>query len=186
MSRNRSLLLILALLLCGAAGAAPAGRIFQGTLNRLDGSPQDLADYNGQVLLVVNVASKCGLTKQYEGLERLYARYKDRGFAVLGFPSNDFKNQEPGSNAEIAEFCRATYGVQFPMFEKIRVLGPDAHPIYQQLTSLPAPIGGPIEWNFQKYLVDRRGRVVEKFSPRTEPDDPALIAKIEALLAEAP
>jgi glutathione peroxidase len=103
---------------------------------------------------------------------------------VLGFPANDFAGQEPGSDGQIAEFCRSTYGVRFPMFSKIAVKGPDQHPLYRQLTSLPAPIGGEVQWNFQKYLVSRRGEVVAKFDPRTRPDDPALVAKVEELLGE--
>lgn len=154
------------------------------TLNRIDGEPEALEDYRGQVLLFVNVASRCGFTPQYEGLERLYERYREQGFAVLGFPSNDFGAQEPGNNAEIAEFCRGTYGVKFPMFEKIRVTGDDPHPLYRFLTERPAPVGGPVKWNFQKYLVDRKGEVVGKYGSRTEPEDPALVAEIERLLGE--
>jgi len=171
----------------GAGGGAPPAETFvlDYQMNRIDGTPQNLADYRGQVLLLVNVASKCGLTPQYEGLEALYDRYKDRGFAVLGFPANDFAGQEPGSDGQIADFCRSTYGVRFPMFSKITVKGEGQHPLYRELTSLPAPIGGEVQWNFQKYLVNRRGEVVAKFDPRTKPDDPALVAKLEALLAES-
>jgi glutathione peroxidase len=153
-------------------------------MKRLDGSEQSLRDYQGQVLLLVNVASKCGLTPQYDGLEKLYAKYKGKGFSVLGFPANDFMGQEPGSDAEIADFCRSTYGVDFPMFSKITVKGDGKHPLYQELTGMPAPIGGEVAWNFQKYLVDRKGSVVAKFDPRTAPDDPALVAQIEELLAK--
>jgi len=153
------------------------------TLKRIDGTAQPLLDYRGKVLLIVNVASKCGLTKQYEGLESLHEEYRERGFAVLGFPANDFRGQEPGSDAEIADFCRATYGVEFPMFSKIHVTGPEQHPLYGFLTGLPAPIGGPVEWNFQKYLVDRDGRVVARFAPKVEPGDAALVEQVEALLA---
>ena len=153
-------------------------------MKRLDGSEQSLRDYQGQVLLLVNVASKCGLTPQYDGLEKLYAKYKGKGFAVLGFPANDFMGQEPGTDAQIADFCRSTYGVDFPMFSKITVKGEDKHPLYQELTGMPAPIGGEVAWNFQKYLVDRKGSVVAKFDPRTAPDDPALVAQIEELLAK--
>jgi glutathione peroxidase len=169
-----------------AGGDAPPGETFvlDYRMNRIDGTPQDLADYRGQVLLLVNVASKCGLTPQYDALEALYDRYRERGFAVLGFPANDFAGQEPGSDAQIADFCRSTYGVRFPMFSKITVKGEGQHPLYRELTSLPAPIGGEVQWNFQKYLVNRRGEVVAKFDPRTKPDDPALVAKLEALLAE--
>jgi glutathione peroxidase len=154
-------------------------------MKRLDGTEQDLGAYRGQVLLLVNVASKCGLTPQYDGLEALYERYRPKGFAVLGFPANDFAGQEPGSDAEIASFCRTNYGVQFPLFSKITVKGAGQHPLYEKLTSLPAPIGGDVQWNFQKYLVDRRGEVVAKFDPRTAPDDPGLVAKIEELLGQS-
>jgi glutathione peroxidase len=154
------------------------------SMKRLDGSMQNLADYKGQVVLMVNVASKCGLTPQYDGLEALYEKYKDQGFVVLGFPANDFAGQEPGTDAQIGEFCRSTYGVKFPMFSKITVKGGGMDPLYQELTSLPAPIGGDVKWNFQKYLLDRSGKPVAKFEPQTKPDDPALVGKIEELLAK--
>jgi glutathione peroxidase len=178
---------LLPILLALVATAALAGRdvdVLGHTLDRIDGSPQSLGDYRGRVLLFVNVASKCGNTPQYEGLESLYETYRDRGFAVLGFPSNDFGGQEPGTDAEIASFCHSTYGVRFPMFSRIRVKGEDAHPLYRDITSLPEPIGGPVKWNFQKYLVDRSGAVVARYSPRTQPEDAALVARIETLLAE--
>jgi len=166
-------------------GPSPEARgVLDFRMKRITGEDQDLADYKGQVVLIVNVASKCGLTPQYEGLEGLYEQKRDQGFVVLGFPANDFARQEPGSDAEIAEFCRSTYGVRFPMFSKIVVKGEAIHPLYELLTGLPAPIGGEVQWNFQKYLVDRRGQVVAKFEPRVSPEDPALVAKIDALLAE--
>lgn len=154
------------------------------TMKRLDGSPQSLSDYQGKVVMLVNTASKCGLTPQYDGLEALYGKYKDRGFVVLGFPANNFAGQEPGTDGQIAEFCRTTYDIKFPMFSKISVKGDDMHPLYKMLTTLQAPLGGEVKWNFQKYLLDRRGVVVAKFDPPTKPDDPALVAKIETLLAE--
>ncbi len=137
--------------------------------------------YGGQVLLVVNTASKCGFTPQYEGLEAMYAKYKDQGFAVLGFPSNDFMGQEPGSEEDIAEFCTLTYGVKFPMFEKVQVRGADATPLYRDLAAATGEAPG---WNFHKYLVDRDGKVVASFGSRTTPDDPKLVAQIEKLLAQ--
>lgn len=152
------------------------------TMQRIDGAEQPLSDYQGQVLLLVNVASKCGNTPQYEGLERLYEAYRERGLTVLGFPANEFGGQEPGTDKEIQEFCSATYGVQFPMFSKIVVKGEGIHPLYERLTSMPEPIGGEVRWNFQKYLVDREGNVVQKFHPKMQPDDPELVAAIEALL----
>ena len=151
---------------------------------RLGGSEEPLSHYRGEVLLIVNTASECGYTPQYEGLQTLYERYRDKKFNVLGFPSNDFGEQEPGDDRQIGAFCKSNYGVEFPMFSKVRVLGDDAHPVYAYLTSLPKPIGGPVEWNFQKYLVDRNGTVVARFDSETEPDDPALVAAVERLLSE--
>jgi glutathione peroxidase len=161
---------------------APEVGVYGFSLSRIDGNPESLGRYRGQVLLLVNVASRCGLTPQYDGLESLYDRYRDRGFAVLGFPANDFAGQEPGTDAEIADFCRSTYGVRFPMFSKIHVRGDEIHPLYRYLTSLPAPVGGDVRWNFQKYLVDREGRVVMRFDPRVEPLHPDLVGRLEALL----
>lgn len=175
-------ILLLLVLVAATALAASETDVLSYNMKRIDGTPQALGDYRGQVLLLVNVASKCGNTPQYEGLEALYEKYQDRGFAVLGFPSNDFGRQEPGTDAEIATFCRSTYGVRFPMFSKIHVKGDEAHPLYREITSLPEPVGGPVTWNFQKYLVDRNGQVVARYSPRTQPDDAELVAKIETLL----
>jgi len=179
------LLLAVAPAAAGGAGAggAPGGSLLDLEARRLDGPVEPLARYRGQVLLVVNTASRCGYTPQYDALQALYDRYRERGFSVLGFPSNDFGSQEPGSDPEIGAFCRMNYGVAFPMFSKVRVRGEGAHPVYVYLTSLPDPVGGPVEWNFQKYLVDRSGRVVARYAPRTKPDDPALVADIERLLA---
>lgn len=136
--------------------------------------------YAGKVLLVVNTASKCGNTPQYEGLEALHAKYKDQGFAVLGFPSNDFMGQEPGTEKQIQEFCRLTYGVKFPMFEKVHVKGAGATPFYKQLA---AATGEAPDWNFHKYLIDRDGKVVASFGARTSPSDPAIVASLQRLLA---
>jgi glutathione peroxidase len=153
---------------------------------RLGGSEEPLSRYRGDVLLIVNTASECGYTPQYAGLQALYERYREKKFEVLGFPSNDFGEQEPGDDRQIGAFCKSNYGVAFPMFSKVRVLGADAHPVYAYLTSLPKPIGGAVEWNFQKYLVDRNGNVVARFGSETEPDDPALVSTVERLLAEPP
>ncbi len=152
------------------------------TVQRIDGTEEPLERYRGRVLMIVNTASKCGLTPQYAALQSLYDRYRDRGFEILGFPANDFMGQEPGSNEEIASFCELNYGVTFPMFAKISVKGDAMHPLYRVLTSLPEPIGGEVLWNFQKYLVDREGNVVRKFDPRTAPDAPEVIEAIEQLL----
>jgi glutathione peroxidase len=153
-------------------------------MRSLQGPERDLSEFRGDVVMIVNVASRCGLTPQYKGLQQLFDRYRERGFVVLGFPANDFRGQEPGTDAEIREFCKANYGVTFPMFSKIQVTGEGIHPLYQRLTAQPEPVGGPVQWNFQKYLVDRSGNVVARFGPRTEPLDAALVARLEALLAE--
>jgi len=156
---------------------------------RLDGTPASLGDYAGKVMLVVNVASKCGFTPQYEGLEQLYATYRDRGLVVLGFPANDFGAQEPGTNAEIGEFCRSVYGVEFPMFAKIAVTGPDQAPLYRLLTGAglqragaPSPdkaSGREVRWNFEKFLVSRTGEIVGRFDPAVAPLDPLLVGAVE-------
>ena len=138
--------------------------------------------YGGDVLLVVNTASKCGFTPQYEGLEAMHAKYQAKGFAVLGFPSNDFMGQEPGSEEEIQEFCTLTYGVKFPMFEKVQVRGDSPTPLYADLIKATGEAPG---WNFHKYLIDRNGNVIASFGSRTTPDDPKLVAAIEKALAEA-
>ena len=153
-------------------------------LKTLDGQPASLGDLAGKTLLVVNVASKCGLTPQYAGLERLHEQFAERGFAVVGFPCNQFGGQEPGSAEEIAEFCSATYGVGFPMFEKIDVNGPGRHPVYTELTALADDAGeaGDIQWNFEKFLVSPDGKAIARFRPRTEPDAPEVISAIEANL----
>lgn len=155
------------------------------TMNRIDGTPEDLHEYRGEVVLIVNTASKCGLTPQYEALEALYQQKKDAGFVILGFPANEFMGQEPGTNEEIAEFCSGgKYNISFPMYEKIVVKGDGTHPLYEQLAALPDGMGGEPEWNFQKFLVDRTGRVVARFSPRTKPDDAEVIAAIDRALGE--
>jgi glutathione peroxidase len=148
---------------------------------RLDGAPQAMAAYRGKVVLVVNVASKCGNTPQYEGLEKLWRDFSGRGLVVLGFPCNQFGGQEPGSAADIQQFCSLTYDVTFPMFEKVEVNGADAHPLYKWLKAeAPGVEGGDIEWNFAKFLIDREGRVAERFAPGTLPKE--ITGNIEALL----
>ena len=155
-------------------------------VNRLDGSPADLHDYDDKVALVVNVASKCGLTPQYEALEQLQERYADQGFTVLGFPCNQFGAQEPGSSEEIATFCSTTYGVTFPLFEKIDVNGPERHPLYDELTQATYDDGegGDIKWNFEKFLVAPKGKSVTRFRPQVEPEDPSLVKAIESVLPD--
>lgn len=179
--------------------------IYDIRVETIAGQPALLADYKGKVVLVVNVASKCGLTGQYEALEKVYEQYKDKGLVITGFPANDFKQQEPGSNEEIQSFCSMNYGVTFPLFSKITVVGPGKHPLYAALIAaqpkassisdvpfreklkgygietLPEP---EILWNFEKFLVSRNGDVVRRFSPDTLPDAPELVAAIEAELAK--
>ncbi len=158
--------------------------LFDTPISALDGTPGDLSAQEGKCLLFVNVASKCGLTPQYEGLERLQETYAERGFAVLGFPCNQFLGQEPGTPEEIAQFCSTTYGVTFPMFEKIDVNGEDRHPIYAELTRAKDADGeaGDVTWNFEKFLVSPIGEIVARFRPQVEPEDPAVVAAIEAYL----
>ena len=151
-------------------------------LTTLSGEPATLPA--GKALLLVNVASKCGLTPQYEGLERLQKTYADRGFTVLGFPCNQFLGQEPGSAEEIAEFCSTSYGVSFPLFEKVEVNGDGRHPLFAELTAVPDAEGvaGDVQWNFEKWLVSPTGEVVGRFRPRVEPEDPTIVSAIEAAL----
>jgi glutathione peroxidase len=174
-------------------------------LTRIDGTVGTLGDFRGKVLLIVNVASKCGLTPQYDALEKTYARFREAGFEVLGFPANDFAGQEPGSNEEIASFCRSTFGASFPMFSKVTVVGASKHPLYAALTgAIPTSEGegkqGMIDglikygvtpneepellWNFEKFLVGRDGTVAKRFSPDTLPDSPAIVKAIEAELSK--
>ncbi len=180
--------------------------IYDISVRTIDGKEQSLAAHKGNVLLIVNVASKCGLTPQYEGLEKIYEQYKDKGFEVLGFPANEFGAQEPGTNAEIQGFCTTNYGVKFPMFEKIVVRGEGQHPLYKKLTDdQPAATQNPegklvenlkkhnfappnmqvITWNFEKFLVNRKGEVIGRFAPDVPPNDPVLVKAIEAELAKA-
>lgn len=142
--------------------------------------PVSLCQFRGKVLLIVNTASECGYTPQYEGLEKLYRRYRDKGFVVLGFPANDFGGQEPGSNKEIEQFCRVNYGITFPMFAKTQIIGANANSLFQQLA---AETGKPPRWNFHKYLLDRAGRPVAVFESAVQPEDRRVTAQIEKLLA---
>ena len=153
-------------------------------LQTLAGEPATLGDFAGSTVLVVNVASKCGLTPQYAGLQRLYDQFSSRGFTVAGFPCNQFGQQEPGTPGEISEFCSVNYGVTFPLFAKIDVNGPDRHPLYAALTAVPDAKGeaGDIEWNFEKFLIDPEGKIIGRFRPMTEPEAPELVEAIEASL----
>jgi glutathione peroxidase len=173
-------------------------------LTRIDGAPDSLAQHKGKVLLVVNVASKCGLTPQYEGLEKLYETYKDQGLEVLGFPANDFGAQEPGTHEEIVEFCKLNYGVSFPLYSKAPVTGPEKQPLYAALIQAVPTKQGDVDgmkerfkgygmtpnddpevlWNFEKFLIGKQGEVVGRFAPAMTPEDPALVSAIEAELAK--
>ncbi len=172
----------LLMLVVATAAFSSEGALLNQDFRRLASSEVvNLAEaYGGKVVLVVNTASKCGNTPQYEGLEKLYDEYAEEGLVVLGFPSNDFFGQEPGTEDEIQEFCRLTYGVEFPMFEKVTVKGSDAHPFFD---ALAAAAGTYPTWNFHKYLVGRNGRLIAEFSPRTMPYDKTLVARIEEALA---
>ncbi|SDX29401.1 glutathione peroxidase [Paenibacillus sp. PDC88] len=154
--------------------------IYQYQVNTLKGQKLSMEEYKGKVLLIVNTASKCGLTPQYKGLQELYDKFNDQSFEILGFPSNQFAEQEPGSNDEIAEFCQMNYGVSFPMFEKIKVNGDEAHPLFKHLKdNAPGILGSKaIKWNFTKFLIDQNGNIVKRYSPQTTPD------KIESDIAK--
>ena len=166
------------------SSAFAASNIYDFTLPALNGTPTPLANFKGKVVLVVNVASQCGYTPQYEGLQALYAKYKEQGLVIAGFPANNFGEQEPGTNEEIGAFCKSKYGVTFPMFAKISVQGSDKAPLYQFLTDKSAnpKTGGEIQWNFTKFLVDRNGRVIQRFEPAIEPLSGELVAAVEAAL----
>jgi glutathione peroxidase len=165
----------------GANRASMPSQLQQIPLHQIDGSDTTLGAYAGKVLLVVNVASQCGLTPQYAGLQKLYDAYRDRGLVVVGFPANEFGAQEPGTNAQIAQFCETRFGVTFPMFEKIVVKGKARHQLYDALIKQRP---GEISWNFEKFVVGRSGDVVERFAPTVAPDDPKLVSSIEAELAK--
>jgi glutathione peroxidase len=156
-----------------------ASNVHEFTLNSIDGKPAPLSAYRGKVVLIVNVASRCGFTPQYAGLEALYEKYKDRGFVILGFPANNFGGQEPGTNEEIKTFCSTKYNVTFPMYSKISVKGDDKAPLYQFLTDAT---GSEIQWNFTKFLVDKDGKVVARFESKVTPDSPDVAAAIEKAL----
>ncbi len=164
-----------------ATAACPA--ILDHKVATLQGKPDDLCRHAGKVVLVVNTASYCGYTGQYEGLEKLYQSYKDRGLVVVGFPSNDFGKQEPGTNAEVADFCERTFKVRFPMYEKTAVTGAGASPLYRQLAG---QAGEAPKWNFHKYVLGRGGEVVGSFASKVAPDDPKLVSAVEAALARKP
>jgi len=156
--------------------------IYNIPLKDIDGTATTLKPFQGKVLLIVNVASKCGFTPQYAALEALYKKYKDRGLVVLGFPCNQFLGQEPGTNADIKQFCTLTYNVTFPMFEKIEVNGANRHPLYVFLAGKDSPQSGLIKWNFTKFLISRDGKILDRFAPMTKPDATQVIKAVEAAL----
>jgi glutathione peroxidase len=173
---------VFAVMMVASAYAAPKS-IYDFTLPLLNGKDAPLADYKGKVVLVVNVASRCGFTPQYSALESIYEKYKDQGFVIIGFPANNFAGQEPGTNEEIAKFCTGKYNVTFPVYGKISVKGDDQAPLYSFLTKDANPaLTGDIKWNFTKFLVDRDGHVVERFEPPVTPDSPEVVSAIEAQL----
>jgi len=168
-----------------ATHAAHPKSVYDFTLKSIDGQPTPLSDYHGKVLLLVNVASRCGFTPQYTALESLYEKYKDRGLVIVGVPANNFMGQEPGTNEEIKTFCSKKYNVTFPMMSKLSVKGEDKTPLYEFLTSKEADpkFGGEIQWNFTKFLFDRNGNPIARFEPATKPDSPEVITAIESALA---
>ncbi len=182
--RKWTLLLLLAV--AATCMAAPAKSIYDFTLDTIDGKPVNFSSFQGKVVLVVNVASKCGFTPQYAGLEALYEKYKDRGLLIVGIPANNFMAQEPGTNEEIKKFCSNKYNVTFPMMSKVSVLGADQAPLYAFLTDKTAnpQTGGDIKWNFTKFLFDRQGKPVARFEPATTPDSPEVTAAIESALGK--
>lgn len=172
----------------GEPEVAKMKSLYEIEAKNIDGENVKLAQYKGKVLLIVNTASKCGFTKQYEGLQKLYTQLKDQGLVVLGFPSNDFMRQEPGSDEEIKSFCTLTYNVDFPMFSKITVAGKDQHPLYAWLTSKETnpEVAGKISWNFNKFLIARDGKVIARFGSRDDPMDKKVVEAIESALKQAP
>lgn len=180
--------LALVLALCAAAAALPAQQksIYDFTISSIDGQPVSLASYKGKVVLLVNVASKCGFTPQYAGLEAVYEKYRDRGLVIVGVPANNFAQQEPGTNEEIKTFCTRKYNVSFPMMSKVSVKGDDETPLYHFLTdaSTDPRFAGDIKWNFTKFLFDRSGKPVARFEPATTPDSPQVTSAIESALGQ--
>jgi len=167
------------------AGSALSANIYDFTLPSIDGKPMPLAEFKGKVVLVVNVASRCGFTPQYSALESLYEKYKDQGFVIVGFPANNFGAQEPGTNEEIKTFCSRKYNVTFPMYSKVSVKGDDQTPLYQYLTKqTAAPIAGEIKWNFTKFLVDRNGNIVQRFESAVTPDSKEVVSAVEKELSQ--
>lgn len=184
----RRFYLVIAMTLTLGLGLAPAASVYDYQLNSIDFARVRLADFKGKVLMFVNVASRCGYTPQYAGLEQLYRKHKQEGFIIIGVPANNFGQQEPGSNPEIKSFCKRTYDVTFPMMWKVSVAGNDIIPLYEYLTDTTRnpKTGGPIKWNFTKFLVGRNGTVLARFEPDVTPEDPALVHAVEKALSSVP
>lgn len=170
-------------ILMTASLSAAESPLYQIPLKDIDGKDTSLKAYSGKALLIVNVASKCGFTQQYSGLEEVWKKYQDKGLVVLGFPSNDFGGQEPGTNDEIKQFCSSKFAVTFPLFDKLHTKGPEQSPLYAALTGPGSPTPGPVKWNFHKFLVGRDGQIIARYDSKVEPNDPQLAAAIEAALA---
>jgi glutathione peroxidase len=183
--RNSRIYLGALVVLLMSAALFAASSIYDFTLPSIDGKPLPLSTFKGKVVLVVNVASRCGYTPQYSALESTYEKFKDQGFVIVGFPANNFGGQEPGTNQEIKTFCQTKYSVTFPMYGKVSVKGSDQTPLYQYLTTTANPaLAGDIKWNFTKFLVDRKGNVVKRFEPDVKPDSPEVTAAIQELLKQ--
>jgi glutathione peroxidase len=179
-----SLSTLAAAITLGTSLLAGEAKILSIPLKDIDGKPTSLKAFEGKVILAVNVASQCGNTPQYSGLQALHEKYKDKGLVVVGFPCNDFGAQEPGTNGQIKQFCSSNYQVTFPLMDKIHVKGPEQHPLYSELTGPGSPFPGNVKWNFGKFLIGRDGRVLARFEPGTEPDDAQVIKAIETALAK--
>ena len=177
------LAILLMMMTLANAGWSAEPTLYDVKVKDIDGKERSLGEYKGKVLLVVNVASECGLTGQYAGLEDLYKKYKDQGFTVLGFPCNDFGGQEPGTEKEIKQFCLSRYQVTFPMFAKIKVAGDDKHILYEKLTGKASPFPGEVGWNFAKFLIGKDGKMLKRFDPDMEPDSEEIIKEVAAALA---
>jgi len=180
----KTILLMAAACVAAVAFAGAAKSLYDIPLKDIDGKDASLKRYKGKVILVVNVASKCGLTPQYSALEQVYKKYKDKGLVIAGFPCNDFAGQEPGTNDEIKQFCSSKYEVSFPLFDKLHVKGAEQHPLYAALTGADATFPGDVKWNFGKFLVGRDGQVLKRFEPTVKPDAPEVTAAIEEALGK--